>query len=449
MLPGLPGPMGPVDETEVFDPIVTFLTSVTSGSTVTTNASSFSFTSVTFGGAASDRQIFVVISSRHLTTGENPTGVTIGGVTAVQVAGGTNSAEAMSIWRAAVPTGTTGTVAVTYTNIAMNCAISVYRATGLNSLTAYNTKVTNFSASTTCDLQIATKKGGFVISGLTGYATSTAWTNSTENLDTVVTDNAGTVSLLASLNDITNTTTYTFSSVSFGAADPTRIIVVVESGTRIAAAGQSASTVTIGGVSATNVATANIVNTGATGAENVAIWAAAVPTGTSGNIVVTYANSHDNCGIQVYRLIDCTSVSWADAQDTEGNFTTSWSSSITSLTDGVAVMGCNYGPSSKSVLTYTGINANTNDMTITDGGNVRKLAASADGIVTGSSLTIGMTFTGTGTAGGSFAAACFTCVRQSHGMSSALMTGCRDNLYTPLSTVHGSGTGLGVAVAFR
>jgi hypothetical protein len=106
----------------------------------------------------------------------------------------------------------------------------------------------------------------------------------------------------ASTQDDSNALIYTFSSQSFGAdASDRRIIVAAYA----SAANINASTsqITIGGTSATIHAQAQ--NTGNTRNGIVAIASASVPTGASGDIVVTYTADEFTvllgCAISVYR----------------------------------------------------------------------------------------------------------------------------------------------------
>lgn len=101
-----------------------------------------------------------------------------------------------------------------------------------------------------------------------------------------------TITFLQSTNDTANLTTYTFTSQNLGTANANRYIAVCTT----QRSSPTLSSVTIGGVSATIVAQAN--NTG-----NVAgIAIALVPTGATGDIVVTWGSSGLNCAISVYQI---------------------------------------------------------------------------------------------------------------------------------------------------
>lgn len=96
----------------------------------------------------------------------------------------------------------------------------------------------------------------------------------------------------------TTETTHDETSISFGAADSNRRIVIAIGGYF---GSGTVSSVTIGGVSASSMST----EANADGAnEFYSIWGASVPTGTSGTISVTRSGSGDfQCTFSVYRLI--------------------------------------------------------------------------------------------------------------------------------------------------
>lgn len=116
--------------------------------------------------------------------------------------------------------------------------------------------------------------------------------------------------------DIVNRTVYTFTSQSLGVADSTRKVVIEASAVGTTASSRSISTLTVGGVSATPV----IAQKGTTPSTDdhyaTELWQADVPTGTTGNVVVTWNAAMSQCGIGVYRVIGATSA----ANDTGSNY---------------------------------------------------------------------------------------------------------------------------------
>lgn len=134
---------------------------------------------------------------------------------------------------------------------------------------------------------------------------------------------------------ITNTTnlqgnyadsSYTFSSADLGSASDRRHIIIA--GTSIRAGGTGAiSSVTIGGVSGTV-----IVETTGTGSGFIAI--AKVPSGATGDIVVTYGVTVDNLGLSVFAVYGSENVT-SVANFTSSNL--SGSQSITTVDGGILV----------------------------------------------------------------------------------------------------------------
>lgn len=104
-------------------------------------------------------------------------------------------------------------------------------------------------------------------------------------------------------NDTTNTTAYTFTGQSLGAAAGDRDIVVAI-GARNNATGV-VSSVTIGGVSATLLKAIDDTNAGS---DLVELWIAAVPTGTTGDIVVNFTGTMLRCAIIVWSMTGASSI---------------------------------------------------------------------------------------------------------------------------------------------
>lgn len=120
------------------------------------------------------------------------------------------------------------------------------------------------------------------------------------------------LSFLQATEDIANSTVYTFASQSFGAAHPSRLLACLAffAGN---GADRTLASATIGGVSATIV----VQNTDTTpiNGRTAALIQAEVPTGTSGDVVITASGSCLRCGIALYRIINLKS---ATAEDTTG-----------------------------------------------------------------------------------------------------------------------------------
>lgn len=106
-------------------------------------------------------------------------------------------------------------------------------------------------------------------------------------------------SFAALYSDPASFTTYTFSGVNFQ-TDSERSLVVVAIGGRFGASDRQVSSVTIGGVAATQVASAGL------GAATAAMYQAA-PSGTSGDVVVTFSAGASGAGIAVWSLYNLAS----------------------------------------------------------------------------------------------------------------------------------------------
>lgn len=119
---------------------------------------------------------------------------------------------------------------------------------------------------------------------------------------------AGEYQFLQATNDTSDSTTYTFASQNLGTAATDRVIVV-GIGARKAGAATTISSVTIGGVSATIIQVSN----SDTNSDIAGIAYATVPTGTTGDIVVTFGSGMVRCAIQAYRAVGLASTTPYDS----------------------------------------------------------------------------------------------------------------------------------------
>lgn len=156
---------------------------------------------------------------------------------------------------------------------------------------------------------------------------------------------AATVSLTDSPVSTSNLTAYTFPSAAIGSADANRIVVVGVGGATSGGA-RTISSVTIGGVSAAQVIDHSSANAG----NHSKIWAAAVPTGTTADIVVTWSAGMFNCGIGVWAAYDCLITASHTAQD---NVTASTSSLF--VPEGGIGIGYFFNGGGSSTYTWTGL----------------------------------------------------------------------------------------------
>jgi hypothetical protein len=137
-----------------------------------------------------------------------------------------------------------------------------------------------------------------------------------------------TVDFLESASDTNDLTEYTFAGVSLGTASADRLIVV-----GIAARSVSSTTissVTIGGVTAT------VATSGSGAGSKAAIAYATVPTGATGDIVVTFSGAHVRCGIGVWRITGASTT----PTDTFTSVTVVRSGTVTIAAGGAALAVC-------------------------------------------------------------------------------------------------------------
>jgi len=157
------------------------------------------------------------------------------------------------------------------------------------------------------------------------------------------------------------TTTVNFAGISFGAAPAggeTRHIVVVAGG--VLGVNSTLASCTIGGVAATIPIT---IGTGGSGRSTVGIAIAAVPTGASGTVAITWSTAPVNgSGIGVYRLMNLTS---ATPTDTASGITNGADLSLDVLAGG-CILGCAVGHN--VIPSLTGLTSDyAVDMDATDG----------------------------------------------------------------------------------
>lgn len=185
--------------------------------------------------------------------------------------------------------------------------------------------------------------------------------------------------------DTTSQTTYNFGTRSFGPADSTRIIAV-EIGARNAAGTQVVSSASIGGVAATF----SVRQLAATNNAVAELWYAAVPTGTTGNVSVTFAGANSRAAVQVYSILSPSSA----APAVTGVSTANAPTTTFTIPSGGAAIGMSYwingGPN-----TVTCSPAGFNNVDINSNINATQQVAACHsdaGVITGSQ-TLTMTLT--------------------------------------------------------
>lgn len=169
-------------------PTLTFLGSDTDS----VDRTSYNFTSFNFGTAQSDRLIVVAYSgSRGGVVGLSSS--TIGGISAAPIGEVTtifgSAYVVVGLVAAVVPTGTSGTINIRYTNTAAKCGIGAWALMNLTSSTVAET-TGNLSLGGSMDLSLNTQIGDLIVgSAYVNAITSFSWTGLTEDFDGTIDSN--------------------------------------------------------------------------------------------------------------------------------------------------------------------------------------------------------------------------------------------------------------------
>ena len=165
-------------------------TSVDTPAANTTSQTTYTFSSASFGSAASVRVIVVAFASRANTTGRTISSVTIGGVAATAAAVGNYSSGGASdfaaIYYAELPSGTTGDVVITFSAAMLRCALQVFRMTGQDSVTPSATATDTTGDPMDGDVNVVAGGAAVGVSATGGASGGTVWTGLTESTDTAI-----------------------------------------------------------------------------------------------------------------------------------------------------------------------------------------------------------------------------------------------------------------------
>jgi hypothetical protein len=161
---------------------VTFQASAVSNSALTT----YTHSSTALGPAAPDRVIVVGVGGRNTVAGRTIDTVTVAGITATPIAtleGGSNTVA--GLFRVRVPTGTTGTISVTYSGSMARAGIGVWALYNLCSdvPTDIDTQ-TGANPSVTSSVQANGSIVGYLYAS---GASAGAWTGISEDFDDALT----------------------------------------------------------------------------------------------------------------------------------------------------------------------------------------------------------------------------------------------------------------------
>lgn len=163
-----------------------FQFSVTGTATSGSPSTSASFASQAFGAVPSFRETryIAVAIAGAVDSSQSITGVTIGGITATNIVQRTATHIPCGVWVAEVPTGTTGTVAMTFSGDMATVGIAVARIINPGNHLGFDTASGNH-ASGTIDLSLDIPTGGAAIAvAHAENGSSTTWTGLTELIDT-------------------------------------------------------------------------------------------------------------------------------------------------------------------------------------------------------------------------------------------------------------------------
>ena len=274
-----------------------------------TDGTSFTFSSVPFGAAYSGRLVVVAIGARALLTSGRITGVTIGGVSATQLVSysgaGVDGQYPFDIWAATVPSGATGTVAVTYNQTMREAWIAVWSAYDMLA-TPYDTLAVTTGGG------IDTKAGGVLIAAFYGDADpSHTLTGVTEEFDETPTGTTY-VDAGGSLSPTATSTGHTVSTSDVGSfvlavslepvGSPTGLAVTAKANvppTGVSAIGYVGTAFGALGISAitTGVAAVGAVGTALTTAKATTTTTGAEATGSVGTALTTAAATTTTTGV--------------------------------------------------------------------------------------------------------------------------------------------------------
>lgn len=179
--------------------------------------------------------------------------------------------------------------------------------------------------------------------------------------------------------------TYTWTAANIGTADSTRqIIVGITARDTIGITG-TISSVTVQGITATNIVS---VASGAPSSGLVTgLWVASVPTGTTGDIVVTFGSTKTRAGICIYRLVGSTATASTQGSDIV-NLTTP-TKTFTEPSGGAAIMIAS-GVGGATASTVSNLTADVNT-TIT-GSAFQTFVCGSDTSNAGSSVAFSCTY---------------------------------------------------------
>jgi hypothetical protein len=153
--------------------------------TDTANATEYTHAGLSFGAEDASRRIAIGVTARG-SAGSAVSAMTIGGVAASLVVARTNSTSANNvaeIWEASGPTGTTGSVVVTFNGEMLRTRVMVYRIVGSAS-TVHDTDSGVAAEDPSASIDVPAGGVAIAIAVGTGVAGSETWSGLTEDTAT-------------------------------------------------------------------------------------------------------------------------------------------------------------------------------------------------------------------------------------------------------------------------
>lgn len=156
--------------------------SFTGSAAQTPSQTVYTFSSQALGTAASDRYIVVGTLARAAAA-RTLDSVTVGGVAATKLTALENAGSNSGLWLAAVPTGTTGDVVLTFSSTMVRAAIAIWRVDGIS--TTPTDVDTSDALPATANITIAAGGVAFGASfvGINTTTLTATWTNLTTDAD--------------------------------------------------------------------------------------------------------------------------------------------------------------------------------------------------------------------------------------------------------------------------
>jgi hypothetical protein len=162
-------------------PRVTFVAATSD----TANATTYTFTSASIGTASADRLV-VVVATGHSASNRTFSSGTIGGNAATVVLSSASAQPIAGIMALLVTSGTTATIAITFSAGISRAAIHVYTITGLGSLTAYHSAGNTTGSGTSLSATPNIPGGGVLIAGAANGGSGSAFSWAGASVDSNV-----------------------------------------------------------------------------------------------------------------------------------------------------------------------------------------------------------------------------------------------------------------------